>query len=161
MKRFFALGLVAALVLADQLIKRWGLETLAKIGQIEVIPGLFNLTYVENRGAAFGILQGKTMILSVVSGALLLVIAALLIMDRIKPDFFLWTISIGLAGGIGNLCDRVTRGFVVDYLDFSALFGFPVFNFADCCVVCATVLILIYLIVTDSKRAAKTSGEEA
>jgi signal peptidase II len=50
-----------------------------------------------------------------------------------------------VAGGLGNLIDRVRQGFVVDYLDFSALFGFPVFNLADCCVVVGTILLLIYV----------------
>lgn len=161
MKKIFALVLIAALVVADQLIKQWGLDVLAQVRQINVIPGLFNLTYVENRGAAFGIFTGGTMILAVVTGILLLAITVCLLLGKIKPDFLLWTVSLGLAGGFGNLYDRIVRGFVVDYLDFSSLFGFPVFNFADCCVVIATILILIYFIRIDLKYADKTGGKEA
>ncbi len=153
MKRILALILTAALVFADQLIKIWALKSLVPIYQIEVIPNLFNLTYVENRGAAFGIFQDKTMLLSIISGALLLVILCALLLGKFKSNFLLFTVAIGLAGGVGNWIDRMTRGFVVDYFDFSALFGFPVFNLADCCVVVATGLILIYLIKTDDKSS--------
>lgn len=152
MKKIFALLLIAAIVAADQLIKIWALRVLEPIRQIEVIKGLFNLTYVENRGAAFGLFQDKTYLLSITSGILLLVILIALLLGKFKPDLLLWTVSVGIAGGIGNFYDRVIRGFVVDYLDFSALFGFPVFNLADCCVVVATFVILIYVIKTDSSR---------
>jgi signal peptidase II len=155
LKRIIALGGAALLVAIDQLIKQWGLSVLRERASIEVIPGLFNLTYVENRGAAFGVFQGQTLMLSVVTAALLLAIAAAVALDKFKPDYMLWSISLGLAGGIGNLVDRVSRGFVVDYLDFSALFGFPVFNFADCLVVTATALVLAYFLLLEPK----TKGE--
>lgn len=164
MRKIFALCLTAILIAADQFIKLWALESLEPVGQIVVIPNLFKLTYVENRGAAFGILQDKTVLLSIVSGLLLLLITAALLVGKFKPDFLLWTVAVGLAGGVGNLIDRAMRGFVVDYLDFSALFGFPVFNFADCCVVVATILILIYIIRTDAKSAKNAherGGENA
>lgn len=159
MKKFLALGLAAILVVADQLIKVWALESLEPISQIVIIPNFFNLTYVENRGAAFGIFQDKTVLLSIISGVLLLLITVALLVGRFKPDFLLWTVAVGLAGGVGNLIDRTVRGFVVDYFDFSSLFGFPVFNFADCCVVAATTLILIYIIRTDAK-SVKNAHEE-
>jgi signal peptidase II len=139
------------LVVIDQLIKHWGLDVLRDRISIEIIPGLFNLTYVENRGAAFGLLQGQTVMLSVVTAALLLAIAAAVALDKVRPDFLLWSISLGLAGGVGNLVDRVSRGFVVDYLDFSSLFGFPVFNFADCLVVTATGFVLVYFLFLEPK----------
>lgn len=159
MKKIFAFILAAALIGIDQLIKLWALHTLAPIRQITVISGLFNLTYVENRGAAFGIFQDKTTLLAVISGILLLLIVVAMLAGKFKPDFLLWIVAVGLAGGVGNLIDRATRGFVVDYLDFSALFNFPVFNFADCCVVIATGLILFFVIRMDAK-AAKSVPEE-
>jgi signal peptidase II len=154
MKRFIALGCAALLVVLDQLIKQWGLNVLREKISIEVIPGVFSLSYVENRGAAFGVFQGQTLMLSIVTAALLLVIAAAIAIGKVRPDYLLWSISLGLAGGVGNLVDRVSRGFVVDYLDFSALFGFPVFNFADCLVVTATALVLIYFLLLEPKAKA-------
>lgn len=155
MKKWFALALSAMLVAVDQIIKNWALTSLVQAGQIEVVPRLFNLTYIENRGAAFGILQGKTVPLIIITGLLLLTVICAVALGYIKSNFLLWTVCIGLAGGVGNLYDRITRGFVVDYLDFSALFGFPVFNFADCCVVSATILILIYVIKSDIELKKK------
>jgi signal peptidase II len=154
MKRIVALGGAALLVIIDQLIKHWGLDVLRERISIEIIPGLFNLTYVENRGAAFGVFQGQTLMLSIVTATILLAIAAAVALDKIQPDFLLWSISLGLAGGAGNLVDRVSRGFVVDYLDFSSLFGFPVFNFADCLVVTATALVLLYFLLLEPKAKA-------
>lgn len=158
MKKFFALGLTAILLAVDQLLQMWGMNSLKPIGQIEIIPNLFNLTYVENRGAAFGIFQGGVIPLAVVSGILLVIVVAAILLNKFKSDFMLWAVAVGLAGGIGNLIDRSVRGFVVDYLDFSALFGFPVFNLADCCIVSATCLILIYIIKTDRKAAKDTKA---
>lgn len=155
MKKWFALAVSALLVAIDQIIKNWALASLAPVGRIPVIPGLFYLSYVENRGAAFGIFQGKAMLLAVITGILLFAVVCAVASGAVKPDFLLWTVCIGLAGGLGNLYDRVMRGFVVDYLDFSALFGFPVFNFADCCVVCATFLILIYFLRSDMEEKKK------
>ena len=160
MKRLIPLIAASILFIIDQMIKNRVVDILLPQGSIIVIPGLFNLTYVENRGAAFGILQGQTMLLSVVSGVLLFAIVIALLLGKIKSPLLIWCVSIGIAGGFGNLYDRVIRGFVVDYLDFSSLFGFPVFNFADCLVVCATFVILGYCLKQESsqKGSAKESG---
>jgi signal peptidase II len=116
---------------------------------------------VENRGAAFGIFQGHTATLSAITGVLLAALTLAILLGKIKPDYLLWTFSVGLAGGVGNLTDRVLRGFVVDYLDFSALFGFPVFNLADVLVVCATFSALIYFMWLEPKSAQKSPPETA
>ena len=158
MKKLIPLMVTAVLFAVDQIIKIWALDTLEPLGRIVVIPGLFNLTYIENRGAAFGIFQGQTVLLSIVSGILLFVIVAALLLGKVKSKFLTWCVCIGLAGGFGNLYDRVFRRFVVDYFDFSALFGFPVFNFADCLVVSATFLILIYCLRQENASKC-TAGE--
>lgn len=150
MTKLLALTVSAVLIVLDQLTKAWAMGNLA--ASIPVIPGLFYLTYVENRGAAFGIFQGKTTLLAIVSIVVLLVLLVAILSGRIKERFLIWAISLVLAGGFGNCIDRLARGFVVDYLDFSALFGFPVFNLADCCVVVGTFLILIYVIFLERKK---------
>jgi len=152
MRRLIPLIVAAILFAVDQVIKNWAFDMLLPQGQIIVIPGLFYLTYVENRGAAFGILQGQTVLLSVISGILLFAIVLALLLGKIKSRLLVWCVSIGIAGGFGNLYDRVIRGFVVDYFDFSALFGFPVFNFADCLVVGATFVILVYCLKQESSQ---------
>ena len=155
MKRIFAIAVSAVLVVIDQVLKLWALADLAPQGQITVIPNFFWLTYVENRGAAFGIFQDKTSILSLISLFVLIVAFGAIVSGKIKNQFLFWSVTLVLAGGAGNCIDRIGRGFVVDYLDFSSIFGFPVFNFADCCVVIGTILILLYVIIFDRKEDGK------
>lgn len=159
----FVLIAMVALVAIDQWLKIWMLQHLATSGaSIPLIPGLLQLTYVENRGAAFGIFQGKVAILSVLTGAVLVAILIALILGKFKSPLIHWSLCLILAGGFGNLFDRIFRGFVVDYLDISPLFQFPVFNFADCCVVIGTVLLLIYLFFFDKgHHDSSLSSQEA
>jgi signal peptidase II len=153
--------LVAATVLvgADQFVKLRVLADASMIaGQsVEVVPGLFYISYVENRGMAFGFLQGQTVILSIITGIVLLGLLWYILSGKSGNRFITACVALILAGGAGNLVDRVFRGFVVDYLDFSALFGFPVFNLADCCVVVGTILLLLGVLWSD-KKAAPASG---
>lgn len=120
------IALLVSLVLAvlDQLVKMWAMGALPG-NPIPVIPGLFFLSYVENRGAAFGMFQGGSLVLGIVSVIFLLILLVFLLSKRVKSGFVIWSIALILSGGLGNCIDRFTRGFVVDYLDFSALFGFP------------------------------------
>ena len=160
MIKYFALMLSAVLVGIDQLIKLQVLSVLAPVGRIEVVRGFFYLTYVENRGAAFGILQGHTNILTVVTSMVLVGALYLLLSGRIASAFLTWSLSLVIAGGAGNLIDRIFRSFVVDYLDFSVIFGFPVFNFADCCVVVGTALILCGILWHDRQAGQGIQGKE-
>lgn len=157
MTKYRALTLSVILIIIDQLIKKTILEVLTPVGQIPVISGFFNLTYVENRGAAFGILQNHTRLLSVISLLVLIGVLVLVFTGKVKDKFLIWSLSLVAAGGAGNCIDRIVRGYVIDYLDFSALFGFPVFNFADCCVVIGTALIFIYVIRYDQKQKETAS----
>lgn len=150
--RFFFLLLAGVLIAVDQVAKSKVLELLRPIGRYEVIGDVFSLTYVENRGAAFGILQGQTQLLAIVTGAVLVALVVFLLSGRMR-GMALWALTLIFAGGAGNLIDRIYRGYVVDYLDFSALFGFPVFNFADCCVVVGTFLLLLSILLHDRAQA--------
>ncbi|MDR2908848.1 MAG: signal peptidase II [Oscillospiraceae bacterium] len=149
-QKLAALAFSALLTVLDQLIKGWALSVLT-LKSITVIPGLFMLSYVENRGAAFGIFQNSTAILSAVSvGVLILLIVLMFSRWAVKP-LAVWSLSLIIAGGAGNGIDRISRGFVVDYLDFSAIWGFPVFNLADCCVVAGTALLLVFIIYVEQR----------
>lgn len=150
--------LAAGLIAVDQLAKLWALCVLRAVETMEVIPGFLRWTYVENRGAAFGMLAGQRWILSVVS----LVVVAICVWCLAKKKFHskIENISVVLiaAGGFGNLIDRVMRGFVVDYIDVNQLFSYPMFNFADCCVVVGALLFLGYTFVSESVK--KKDGEK-
>lgn len=141
-----------SLVVVDQLIKVWASASLAGAPAIEIIPGFFQLNYVQNFGAAFGILQNQRLIfLALTLPFLGAVIYAMKRYKFRKPFAILIMILTG--GALGNLIDRMFRGFVVDYLDviFGNFYDFPVFNFADICIVVSTILIAFWVIFREEE----------
>ena len=136
--------IIAILIGLDQLSKYWVLNYLQEIGSIPVIQNVFHLTYVENRGAAFGMFQNNQMIFVVVA-----------IVASIFGLYYLHTkkmhsigkvgIMLIISGAIGNLIDRVRLGFVVDYFDFRIIWEY-VFNVADVFVVVGTAMLCIYIL---------------
>ena len=140
----------------DRLTKMWVLEQV--IGNpITVISNFFYVRHLENEGAAFSILQGKTVLLVIMTSIVALVILGVLIKN--KDKFLRATLSLILAGALGNLFDRIFReGKVVDFLEFHfGKYVFPTFNVADCFVVVGTILLAIYILFIykeDSKEEA-------
>lgn len=132
---FFRLGLAGAVLVAilDQATKFWivNIVELPLKRRIE-ISAIFDLTYVENRGASFGMLAGglgSRILLSTISVAIAAVMIAWL--ARLRRAFAAAGASLIIGGAIGNLYDRVSYGYVVDFLDFSGLMFPWVFNLAD------------------------------
>lgn len=157
--KYIALACSALIVGLDQLFKYFAIIYLSNdILTLPIIKDVFHLTYIENRGAAFSILEGKQIFLVGLTTLILLALTVFILMDRIKSKFLIWSLALVIGGGIGNLIDRVLRGFVVDYLDFRII-DFAVFNFADCCVVVGTGLIMIYVLFLDRKNSSKPSEE--
>jgi len=152
---FFVILGVALLVGIDQAAKYLALHSLKPVGSITVIENIFSLTFVENRGAAFGILQGHTILLAIVS----IFITVLLLYFYIKMPqgkvykFIRFSLVLIISGAIGNLIDRFLRGYVVDF--FHATFiDFPVFNVADIYVVVGSIFmaILVTFFLEDDKK---------
>lgn len=138
------IAVIAALVGLDQLTK-WLSVVYLKSGEpVTLIPGVLQLSYTENEGAAFGMLQGGRWFFVVLTGILMAALFAFLLSKKMRR-FRLFHISTVLivAGGIGNLIDRIVQGYVVDFVEVT-LFSFPLFNLADCCVVIGSVLLLIF-----------------
>ena len=122
--------LVLAVFVADRWTKVWAHDSLEPVGSIRVFP-FFHLTYLENTGAAWGMLRGRNILLIGISLALL---AALFHLKRRWPSRNLWThygLVLVAGGALGNLYDRIRFGAVIDYLDFLV---WPVFNVADSCI---------------------------
>ena len=135
--------LTVALVGLDQLVKYLVLQNIAPGAHVPFIPYLLELTYVENTGAAFSLFEEHTWILALISLAMSLVLAAALWKNFFRHPLGKVTLSLLLAGAVGNLIDRVFRGFVVDM--FNVLFmNFAVFNVADICVVVGGIAAVIY-----------------
>lgn len=141
---------IIALIVIDQISKYLALNNLANIGSIPIIENIFHLTYVENRGAAFGMFQNNQIVFIIV--AVVASIVGLYYIYKKKLNL-LGNISIVLiiSGAIGNLIDRVRLGFVVDYFDFRFIWDY-VFNVADVFVVVGTILLCIYIIVFEKDK---------
>ncbi|MBE7013289.1 MAG: signal peptidase II [Ruminococcaceae bacterium] len=136
---------VAALIIADQLTKWLTIRFLKPVGSVELIPHILSLTYVENRGAAFGIMQNARWFF--IAATTVVLVALVVYAIKTKPDSKLFKVSATLigAGAVGNLVDRVARGFVVDMIQVNFV-DFPVFNVADCCVVVGGILFCWYIL---------------
>lgn len=145
--------IAAVLIVADYITKLWAERVLTKISSIPLIENVFHLTYVENRGIAFGMFSGRRVVFIAVS---LIVMAVLLIIvfKTPKDTRTVWLkggASLVIAGAIGNLIERLVKGYVVDFFDFR-LINFPVFNVADIAVCVGVVMLLIhFLFAEDSK----------
>lgn len=149
-------------VLADQASKLLVINFLDREESLEIIPDIFRFTYVENRGAAFGMLDDHRWVFMVVSTVA--IIGLLVYLFKFSGNNRLLNIGLALVigGGIGNMIDRVAYGYVVDFLDFCA---FPnlwmwVFNVADACVCIGMGVIVLYLIIDIVKDAKKVREKE-
>lgn len=139
-----ALAIAAAIILIDQLIKFFVSTGLKPVGTVSVIDGVFNLTYVENRGVAFGMFKDMRWFFVVLTS--ILIFAIIFYMFKKRPQSKLFYICAGMiiGGGIGNLIDRVLYGYVVDYLSLS--FFPPVCNLADYCITIGVIILAVYML---------------
>lgn len=136
--------LSAVIVGIDQLIKYFVYNFLKPVGSVDVIPGLFSLDYVENKGAAFGMMANMRWVFIVFTIVVIAIILYVVFKKKITNKLFIASAILLIGGGIGNLIDRIFLGFVIDYLSIS--FFPPVCNFADYCITIGTVLLLVYLL---------------
>lgn len=118
-----------------------------------ILKDVLKFTYVENRGGAYGIGNDSTLMFIIVNAVVITLITKFILSKRNEiSTYVLVSLGLILAGGIGNLVDRIFRGFVVDYIDFNSLIKFPVFNIADICVVLGCMLIIINFIINAIKE---------
>lgn len=145
----FAIASFIILLIFDQWTKALAVANLMNQDPFVLIPGVFQLHYLENRGAAFGMMQGLQPFFVIMSFVVLAAIAYIYFKLPWQKHFhYLRIVGIFLAAGaVGNLIDRVMNGYVVDFFYFE-LINFPIFNVADIYVTCATaalaVLVLFY-----------------
>lgn len=149
---------IAVLVLIDFLIKNAVYKKLPGEGTVELIPGFLGLYYAENTGAAFSLFNSSTAALTVVTGALILAGIIMLIAVKNKPLIYDICVPLIIAGGAGNQLDRLTRGFVVDYIK-TLFIDFPIFNFADCLITCSCIAVIVYLIYDIIKDSSKKKAD--
>ncbi len=155
--------LMIAVVVLDQLTKLWILNSFQLYESREIIPGFFNLTYLTNKGAAFGFLAGVTaawrhwFFLGLVSISLVLLVVAYFRMRDDHP-FYGPALTFIAGGAIGNVIDRLRYGAVVDFLDFYvADHHWPAFNVADSAI---TVGVAVFLVANYLEEKKKNTTRE-
>ena len=137
---------VAFIVAADQFTKYLTVANIALYDQYTFIPGLLNLTYVRNTGAAFSSFEGQQWLFALI----FVLFTGLIIREYFKKTmgftkFEWWCIAAVYGGGLGNMIDRVRLGYVVDMLK-TEFMDFPVFNVADCFITCGCIALMVSLI---------------
>ena len=127
---------------------------------IPVFGDVFHITYHGNTGMAFGMFKDSKIMLIVLCVVILLVIG--FVIYKTKPQSWLAKISYGMiiGGAIGNVFDRISYGFVIDFLDF-CLIDYPIFNVADCFVVCGAVLLVIYTFFFDKPQKKEEAAHDS
>ncbi len=140
-------------VLLDQMTKYLAVVYLKGQEAISLIPGVLELRYLENRGAAFGILQGGKVIFLIITPIVLLVAAYVLVRmpDGGKYGILHFLLDCIIIGAVGNLIDRIRLDYVVDFI-YIRLIDFPIFNVADMFVSIATVVGAVLLLFGHSYR---------
>ena len=135
---------IALCIGADQAVKYYVVTRLELYETAPLLPGVVELFHIRNTGGGFSILAGHTWVLTVLTAALMAVIAWMLVKKYFPHPLAMWTLTVILGGGLGNLIDRVRLGYVVDMFHLQFWPSYPVFNVADICVVCGAVLAAAY-----------------
>ena len=139
---YFYVPILVFLVL-DQLLKYW-IRSNMTIGQsIPVISGIFHITYIENPGAAFGILANHRILFLLLTIAITGIMVYLYLSLRNKKSLAALSLGLVISGAVGNFIDRFLRGTVTDMFDFQI---WPIFNIADICI-CIGIAILCYVLI--------------
>ena len=138
---------VAGIVAADQITKALVVARIALYADVPFLPGILQLTYVQNNGAAFSSFSGQQWLFALI----FLVFTGLILWEYFKKKmafttFERWCIAAIYGGGLANMIDRLRMGYVVDMIE-TAFMDFPVFNVADCFITCGCVLLMGHLVL--------------
>mgnify|MGYP000039620093 CR=1 FL=1 len=147
-------GALVVIVL-DQLTKHWVRQTIPLNSSWQPIPWLdpiFTFTHIRNTGAAFGLFGGMNTVFIVLA---FVVVAAILVIHRQLAEqsaLLRLALTLQLGGATGNLIDRVTAGYVTDFVNFR---WWPIWNIADACILIGTILLAIYALFMEPSQSAK------
>lgn len=153
--------LIIAFIYLDQLSKYLAVIYLKGGESFPIIKNVLHLTYVENEGAAFGMLKDHRWIFMIISSVAIIGLFVYLVKNHKASRLQNVALTMIIAGGIGNMIDRVVLGYVVDFIDFT-LINFAIFNVADSFVCVGVGLLIIYLLMTlkrehDAEKASKSA----
>lgn len=157
----FEVVLVLLTLILDQGSKFLAMSELAPGGgALQLWPGVLHLTYLENQGAAFGMMQNMRWLLLIVTPIVAVAIIVYLVKHRHAPMLLRISLALMLSGALGNLIDRVLLGYVRDFIHI-ALINFAVFNVADSCVTIGAVLFGFYaFFVADKPKKSEPQAEK-
>lgn len=131
---------------------------LKQIGTIPLIQDIFHLTYVENKGIAFGMFAEERLLFILVSIGVLVILSVLYTKTQPRTKWLKVGTSFIYGGAIGNLMERMAKGYVVDFFDFR-LINFPVFNIADIAICVGAVMLVIHFIISDKTEKEGIDSE--
>ena len=155
----FSLAIITILSAFDQFLKCLVVNNLKPIKSIVLIKGFLGLNYVENDGAMMGLLGGRVVLLAVVSSVILIGLIVLIALGKVKVGVYYFCLIAIISGGVGNIIDRIFRGFVVDYIEFLFV-RFYVFNFADMLITCSCFFLVFYEIYSAIIERRKRSKND-
>ena len=145
-KILFIVFIILISICIDQIVKQVIIKNILN-SSIEIINGVLNFTYVENTGGAYGIGSNNILMFIIINVIIIGILMKFVISKRDEiNNALLIAISLIIAGGIGNLIDRIFRGYIIDFIDINPVFKYPVFNIADIFVVTGCIVIAIDLI---------------
>lgn len=151
--------IMAAVIAIDQITKWLAVQYLTKVETVPIIKDILHLTYLENEGAAFGILKNNRWVFLVISTVAIIGLIIYLVKYPPKNKWLIFGLSFIVGGGIGNMIDRLLLGYVVDFIDFRVI-NFAIFNGADSFVCIGAVLVLIYVFFfSEEKKEVKNDAD--
>ena len=151
---FFSIFLI---VVIDQFSKNLVVQNMKLHDEIPIIDNFFSLYYVRNKGAGLGLLADARWVFMSLTTIVIIVAAALIIIDHFKSVLANISLLFIVAGGIGNMIDRVFIGEVVDFFQFKIRFFDFIFNVSDVFVTFGTILFLVYYIFIFERQKVKES----
>jgi len=144
--------IAVAFIAVDQIVKNWAAEVLTK-GEIAVIENVLYLKYTENTGVAFSMFSDNRWMLIGVTSVMLIVVLAFFLSGKVTDKLEQFSLALMLSGGVGNLIDRISLGYVIDYIDVRII-NFAIFNFADICICVGEFLLCVAVYISDKKEEA-------
>ncbi|MBR3967430.1 MAG: signal peptidase II [Clostridia bacterium] len=151
--------IMAAVIAIDQITKWLAVQYLTKVETVPIIKDILHLTYLENEGAAFGMLKNNRWVFLVISTVAIIGLIIYLVKYPPKNKWLIFGLSFIVGGGIGNMIDRLLLGYVVDFIDFRVI-NFAIFNGADSFVCIGAVLVLIYVFFfSEEKKEVKNDAD--
>ena len=151
--------IIAVILIAlDRLSKNWAVEALAN-GDVTVIDKVLYFHYTENTGVAFSMFSDNRWVLVGVTSVMLIVALAFFLSGKIKDKLELFALSLIIAGGVGNLIDRLSLGYVIDFIDVRII-NFAIFNVADMCITIGAFLVCIAAFAAENREKRERESKQ-